>query len=43
MKEINSQLPQSNTILLGCGRYCDVTNKLYNPNANMKKFDFYPM
>lgn len=43
MKKINSQLPQSNTILLGCGRYYDVTNKLYNPNTNMKKYDFYHM
>lgn len=43
MQEISNRLPQSNTILIGSGRYYNVTNKLYNPDINMKKYDFYHM
>lgn len=41
MQKINNLLPNSNTILVGSGRYYDVTNKLYNPNIDMPKYDFY--
>lgn len=42
MCAINSNLGNHNTILIGSGRYYDVTNKLYNENApDMQKYDFY--
>lgn len=43
IRKINDMLPKSNTILIDSGKYYDVTDKLYNPNIDMKKYDFYHM
>ena len=42
ISELITLLPNHNTILLGSGRYYDVTNRLFDKNiSDMKKYDFY--
>lgn len=42
ISELITLLPNHNTILLGSGRYYDITNRLFDENiSDMKKYDFY--
>lgn len=42
LEAINRNLPNHNTILIGVGRYYNVTQKLYNEHIpDMPKYDFY--
>lgn len=42
LSEINDILPEYNTILIGAGKYYDVTKKMYDEKiAGMDKYDFY--
>ena len=42
LSEINNILPEYNTVLVGSGRYYDVTKKMYDEQIpDMEKYDFY--
>lgn len=42
LSEINNSLTNHNTILIGAGRYYDITKKMYDEQIpNMEKYDFY--
>lgn len=42
LSAINNTLSNHNTILVGAGRYYNITNKLYNEQiADMEQYDFY--
>ena len=42
LSEINDSLTNHNTILIGAGRYYDITKKMYDEQIpNMEKYDFY--
>lgn len=42
LSELNDNLPNHNTILIGAGRYYDVRKKLYNEHMSyIEKYDFY--
>ena len=42
LSELNDNLPNHNTILIGAGRYYDVRKKLYDEHmSDIEKYDFY--